>query len=242
MRTRIVDKTGLKYGRLTVIERAGKNKHKHTLWRCGCECGNTCIVIGSHLRTGNTKSCGCLSDETNFADIAGRRFGRLVAIRKVNSVRGHAIWRCRCDCGNECDKRGAMLLRGTTKSCGCLQLESIRKTATLHGLSGTNEYYIWVGVKQRARENNLPFDLTVEFVVGALKRTKLCPICGVAMHHAKGCGSPTSPSIDRLVPALGYTKGNVNVICRACNLIKGTATPERLRQVADWIESRKGTL
>lgn len=56
--------TGKRFGRLFVIKKAGKNKSKSILWECLCDCGNTKIVIGSNLRSGDTKSCGCLFKES----------------------------------------------------------------------------------------------------------------------------------------------------------------------------------
>lgn len=58
------DMTGQKYGRLTVEKRAPSAKSGNIRWHCKCECGNETIVYGSHLRNGNTKSCGCLETET----------------------------------------------------------------------------------------------------------------------------------------------------------------------------------
>ena len=57
------DLTGNKYGRLTVIERAGKRKSGQILWRCRCSCGNETLVDGSGLKLGKTRSCGCLRRE-----------------------------------------------------------------------------------------------------------------------------------------------------------------------------------
>lgn len=59
----LVIKPGDRYGRLTVIERM-PNKGKRTVWRCRCGCGNTADVTTTELRSGDTKSCGCLFDET----------------------------------------------------------------------------------------------------------------------------------------------------------------------------------
>lgn len=50
---------GNRYGYLTVIERAENDKEGHAKWKCLCDCGNEVIVLGKHLRSGNTKSCGC---------------------------------------------------------------------------------------------------------------------------------------------------------------------------------------
>ena len=50
---------GKKYGRLTVIERAGSNKEGKAEWMCVCECGNKRVFVGKYFRVGHTKSCGC---------------------------------------------------------------------------------------------------------------------------------------------------------------------------------------
>ncbi len=73
---KFIDLTGQKFGRLTVIERAGSTKHGATKWLCKCECGKEKIVIGDELRKGNTTSCGCyakeIAKETALKHIAGK--------------------------------------------------------------------------------------------------------------------------------------------------------------------------
>ncbi len=54
---------GQKFGKLTVVKQDGKDSSGHTMWLCQCDCGNKVTVVGSHLKNGNTKSCGCLSNE-----------------------------------------------------------------------------------------------------------------------------------------------------------------------------------
>jgi hypothetical protein len=54
-----IDLTGKVFGKVVVIEYAGKAKNGQTLWICLCECGNRTKAFGSHLTRGNTKSCGC---------------------------------------------------------------------------------------------------------------------------------------------------------------------------------------
>lgn len=54
-----VDLAGIRYGRLTVIER-DKSHSKPYFWRCICDCGVIKSVHHGHLRSGDTKSCGCL--------------------------------------------------------------------------------------------------------------------------------------------------------------------------------------
>lgn len=63
------DEVGNKYGRLTVISRADDyvtpQGNKFAMWNCKCDCGNPelIVVMGSSLRSGNTKSCGCYAKE-----------------------------------------------------------------------------------------------------------------------------------------------------------------------------------
>lgn len=57
------DETGKRYGRLTVVGKHHQDARKEWYWLCECDCGNKAIVSGNKLRTGNTKSCGCLQEE-----------------------------------------------------------------------------------------------------------------------------------------------------------------------------------
>ena len=57
------DLRGATFGRLTVCEKHGKDKHGYILWLCHCSCGTTKIVRGSSLRRGISRSCGCLQRE-----------------------------------------------------------------------------------------------------------------------------------------------------------------------------------
>lgn len=59
-----VDKSGMKFGKLIVVEfshyKLIQPKGRRPFWRCLCECGNEKIVDNSNLTSGNVKSCGCL--------------------------------------------------------------------------------------------------------------------------------------------------------------------------------------
>ena len=61
------DITGQKFGRLTVIKRVFEEGYKKPRWLCQCDCGNTCVVLGESLKSGNTQSCGCLQKERSIA-------------------------------------------------------------------------------------------------------------------------------------------------------------------------------
>ena len=66
------DLTGLKYGRLTVIERSGTARNGAALWRCACQCGEEAIASTSHLTGGFVQNCGCLKAETGRANCLSR--------------------------------------------------------------------------------------------------------------------------------------------------------------------------
>lgn len=64
--SKLIDITGRRFGRWTVLERAGSARRGFTvssLWLCRCDCGTEKIVRGDNLRNGSTQSCGCLRNE-----------------------------------------------------------------------------------------------------------------------------------------------------------------------------------
>lgn len=63
------DRRGQAFGKLTVIEYAGSERQRgayrtKVLWKCKCSCGNTIVVTANNLISGNTKSCGCIADQS----------------------------------------------------------------------------------------------------------------------------------------------------------------------------------
>lgn len=79
---KFVDLTGQKFERLTVIKRA-ENKGSQTMWLCRCDCGKERIVCSGNLKSGHTKSCGCLNDE---------KVGNLNKTHQKCNTRLHSIW------------------------------------------------------------------------------------------------------------------------------------------------------
>jgi len=56
---------------------------------------------------------------SNYKDLTGMRFGKLVVLYRNGSRCSFSLWRCRCECGNECDVISTNLTRGNSTSCGC---------------------------------------------------------------------------------------------------------------------------
>lgn len=140
-----IDMVGKKYGRLTVIERADDyvcNSGNEAQWLCECECGNKVKVIGSHLRSGVTKSCGCLRREkcaengrNTLIDLTGMIFGKLTVLNRAETVNLQTMWNCRCSCGKELKVTSGHLKDGHTQSCGCYNRE-ISSRLWLNDLTG----------------------------------------------------------------------------------------------------------
>lgn len=88
--------------------------------------------------------------DMNFKNLAGQKFGRLTVIEHLGSSNDNqALWLCKCDCGNEKIVKGHNLIKGNTKSCGCLKNEMSRERLKKHGKSRTRLYDIWIAIKQR---------------------------------------------------------------------------------------------
>ena len=154
----VVDIQGKRYGLLTVLEKNGRDKNGRTLWLCKCDCGNIVTVSGKSLRSGNTTSCG-RKNANKTADLTGKRFGRLVVLKREDIIsksgKKSVAWRCKCDCGNYTVIRAGNLASGSTKSCGCLANECNPPIMVKHNGSKSRLYSIWKGIKGRCLNKNL---------------------------------------------------------------------------------------
>ena len=77
-----------------------------------------------------------------FVDLTGQRFGRLVVINLLTSKGAkRPKWLCKCDCGNECAVLGYNLVKGHTKSCGCLHKEVVSQLCKSKARKITYSFY-----------------------------------------------------------------------------------------------------
>lgn len=100
--------------------------------------------------------------------------------------------------------------------------------------------------KIRARQKSVPFTITLKYLRGAAN-----DYCPVFKHKflwgrsglGRGKTTGNSPSLDRIIPELGYIPGNVIFISHNANRIKSNATEKQIYAVADWLhEARKEVL
>ena len=135
----IMKEHGVPDSRLTVIEYLGKDH-----WKCRCECGNTTTPKGVNIRSGLTKSCGCLHREVCSKMLSknyiGQRFNKLVVLEYTGKTNNHGekLYLCQCDCGNKAIVASGKLSNGDTGSCGCLVSKGeslVNKWLTEHNIA-----------------------------------------------------------------------------------------------------------
>lgn len=234
---RLKNLTGQKFGRLTVLSRDGIGISGHIRWLCQCDCGKTKAVLGSSLKSGNTKSCGC-STGRYVEEIPGTRYGRLIVLNrggnkssKDGTLRG-ATWVCRCDCGNEVTVAGHSLRTGNTESCGCLRSDrAFEKISLPSGVSAMNRAIR--NMKSNAQRRNIPWGLDDDHVIGLVQQN--CHYCGISpMHMSKARnGDFAYNGLDRVDNDKGYISENVVPCCIVCNNAKRTLS---LSEFLNWVE------
>lgn len=167
MSPQVVDISGQVFGHWQVIEYNDhpKNTNGGSHWWCKClYCGKIRSVWGHSLRAGLSDNCGCernrKTGQRKFKDLTNQTFGRLTVIsldhmKKYDKGRSIAIWRCHCSCNgpnSDCLVSSSSLIRGDTRSCGCLMHEASIKNAestATHKDSHTRLYHIWFNMISR---------------------------------------------------------------------------------------------
>ena len=87
---------------------------------------------GKHTRKSFSDKFGSWSNAKDsllgdHAEFLKMKFGRLTPVKIIGKKNGYFEWLCKCDCGKTIAVRSGNLISGNTKSCGCLQGESIHK-------------------------------------------------------------------------------------------------------------------
>lgn len=178
--------------------------------------------------------------ENSPLEIVGKKFNRLTVLKylqKQTKIKGERTYEFLCDCGKKCNIRGKNVTSGITKSCGCYFKEFAGQHAVTHGLSRIGKispiFKMFRQAKRRARINKIPFTILISDII----LPEHCPVFPW-IKLKKGTTGPifTSPSLDRIVPELGYTPNNVKVISHKANTIKSFGTKEEHLAIANYID------
>lgn len=162
---------GERFERLVVLEEDIHTKsHRGVYWFCKCDCGKITSVCAADLKSGHTKSCGCLQDEVKhnrFIDLTGKTFNYLQVVsldEERTRETKNTYWYCKClRCNNEKVKsvKGSHLKDGSIKSCGCLKSsyeEQIEKILLENNIEFKREYTF---NNLYGNKRKLPFDFAI---------------------------------------------------------------------------------
>lgn len=230
-----IDLAGKRFERLVVIERTSAPSHlenkSSAYWLCRCDCGKIRTINGSSLRSGKTRSCGCLRADIvrklNFVDMTNQKFGRLQVISLDRFGKEGSIWLCRCDCGKEVVVSKHSLNTENTKSCGCygdeVRLNNIKETKFKPKEAGVAAFNnLYYGYKKRSKTRGKDFELTKEEFKILTKRE--CFYCGKPPSQRFGRDHYNQAyvynGIDRLDNNIGYILENCVSCCSQCNFAK----------------------
>ena len=95
------------------------------------------------------------------------------------------------------------------------------------------ELFMLRAAKSRAKRKNLDFNIELSDIV----IPEFCPVLNIKLNTSPNNPSENSPSLDRIIPELGYVKGNVRVISHLANSMKSSASPSQLLAFATWVFS-----
>jgi len=174
-------------------------------YKCKCNCGKRAIINSANLKSGNSKSCGCIRSP----DLTGQKFGMLTAIEfshKGNMLEKYYL--CKCRCGKKTTLRRSHL--GITQSCGCLVSNN-----------SSPEEAVMRGFMLGAKKRKYKFELSISDVKSII--TTDCHYCGSKPDKRKDLRGEhlLYTGIDRQDNSKGYIEGNCVSCCSMCNLMKG---------------------
>ena len=196
-------------------------------------------------------------------DLAGQRFGRLVAIEPTAERRqACVVWRCQCDCGAVVFKTTQYLNNPRSRlSCGCYFAGHPKHTResrmAAHRASARSRYKqkdiaaikakrIAVERKNVAhamllhlRSRAKKFGIECTITEADLVVPEICPVLGFVMVR-RGPIRDMSPSVDRIDNTKGYVPGNVVVVSYRANRLKSNATVEELMLVTHFYRRLAG--
>lgn len=179
-------------------------------------------------------------------DLTNKRFNRLVGIKPVGRTCDRVvIWQFKCDCGNIKEISGTKVRGGYTKSCGCFKAENLKKDGREHhGWRGYQDISMsfYSRMKSCAKLRNYSWNLSIKFLWELfIKQNKKCALSGINIEmpfHIRQLHDKNNDklaSLDRIDNNKGYTKDNVQWVCKRINYMKHTQKQEEFLKLVSII-------
>ncbi len=182
----------------------------------------------------------------NLNDLSNQKFGRLNVLERAED-RVYATgkiktkWKCVCLCGNIVNVFGEALIKGTSKSCGCLQKELL-SLKTWKGYEEISGVY-WGGLKDGAIRRNIEWNISIEYAWQTyLDQKRLCKLTKLPIHferNFKKNGLLQDASLDRINNKKGYVEGNIQWLHKNINKLKWDWTVDELYEMCELIIKNK---
>ena len=218
---------GVRFGRLVVIEDIVPRGHPRKVVAL-CDCGNRTTPSLANLRRGDATSCGCSRQRpmTEQQIEARRAYHRKYYDEHPEKYSAYSL-----------ASRVRRIANADTRKAESSARRLARKEKTRARSDSCPQRTLVNNAKARAKHFAIPFEITVKDA----EIPPMCPICGTELRRATHLKADHSPSIDRIVPALGYVPGNICVICNRCNTIKSNGTLEDHLRIAAYM-ARMGSV
>lgn len=128
---------------MTVVGRGEpQGERQRPTWTVRCVCGTVKDIREDVLVSGRAKSCGCAAStlkrtkmEKRYS-LVNKRFGRLWVVWRADSLKvgesSHAVWHCKCTCGNFLDVKAGLLNSGEVRGCkDCSKIITVGEITTM---------------------------------------------------------------------------------------------------------------
>lgn len=238
---------GERFGRLVVLSFAGNNRHSQSTWLCRCDCGIEKVASIGTLKSGATRSCGCLRREvsallhTVVPDAAGRLTCKRCGAQEMpDQMASPSV--CR-----SCESARHRAYYKARPERSRLATDTWRKSNPEKVAAGNSrrraehfDKFLFRIAKRRAAVRGLEFTITLQDV----RIPEVCPVLGLVLStdrqgRRKGFPLPFTPTLDRIDNTKGYVPGNVAVISWRANELKKDATLDELEKVLLWVRQQE---
>lgn len=188
--------------------------------------------IYSLMKKFNLKTPKTYEREKERIVVVGQKFGRWKILGDVESIEVNSKTRlmvkCECECGTIKDVNYRTILKGNSKSCGCLSVEKLR----IKGYKDISGSY-FRRVRDGAISRLMSFDITIKDVWDIYEsQNRKCALSGIDIVFWPNINEATenqTASIDRIDNSKGYTKDNIQIVHKRANNIKHNMTEEELK-------------
>ena len=174
---------------------------------------------------------------TNELNLKDKKFGKLIAIESLRREKYGYIWKCKCECGNFCERLATKLNLGLTTSCGCaLKREGKYNWSGYKDITG----FFWACLLANAKTRKIKVDITIQDAWNQyIKQNKKCVLTDeILIFSSKWNLRDGNASLDRIDSTKGYAKDNIQWVHKVINKMKMNMSDKDLIKWAEKIVNK----